>query len=244
MQALVQDGKYQVHKILAAKDGYEAVVCINVESQNYYEPILLNVYKDSQYIRQYLKLFYELDKAFHSDFIEIMTHPQGISVAFKYYEGTPIRNYCKQISEDELYKRIQTLEMIFEGLLVVEQLDLSLMRLVYKIDHLMMFEKENKVKVNYILQPETTMEDDFRIKEIGEILDILFKTDRYTPEAIKQYIEELKDNKYKNTISMYARLREIKEDVLKEYDNLKKESFLTYLRRKIKGKFKKKSPKK
>ena len=58
MQALVQDGKYQVHKILAAKDGYEAVVCINVESQNYYEPILLNVYKDSQYIRQYLKLFY------------------------------------------------------------------------------------------------------------------------------------------------------------------------------------------
>ncbi len=244
MQALVQDGKYQVHKILVAQDGYEAAVCINVECQNYYEPILLNIYKDSQYIRQYLKLFYELDKTFHSDFIEIMTHPEGICVAFKYYEGIPIRSYCKQISEHELNKRIQTLEMIFEGLLVAEQLDLSLMRLVYKVDHLMMFEKENKVKVNYILEPDSAIEDDFRIKEISEVLDSLFKPDRYMPEAIKQYIEELKHNKYKNTISMYARLREIKEDVLKEYDDLKKESFLTYLKRKIKSRFKRKSPKK
>lgn len=243
MQNLVQNGKYQVHKILHTSEGYQALVCINVEAQDYYAPVLLNIYEKSEYIRAYLRLFYELDKKFHSDFLELMTHSQGISAAFHYYEGTPLIAYCKQIERKELEEKIQVVERVFEALLLTESLDNRLLGSIYRMDNLVVQEKDNKIRINYILRPDLEYEEHLRSKEISSLLECLFKPGRYTPREIEKYMQEIKENQYKNTVSMYAKLREIKEDILKEYKLLKEESFFSYAKRVLKEKLKKKSKK-
>ena len=98
---------------------------------------------------------------------------------------------------------------------------------------------EGQVYFNMLLDPDRTAGANFRTKRLGGMLRMMFRTDRYFPDEIAEYIEKMCSGGFRSCTAAYAAWREIQPSAQNTREAYLKESLMKYLGRRLRGSIKK-----
>ena len=98
---------------------------------------------------------------------------------------------------------------------------------------------EGQVYFNMLLDPDRTAGANFRTKRLGGMLRMMFRTDRYFPDEVAEYIEKMCSGGFRSCTAAYAAWREIQPSAQKTREAYLKESLMKYLGRRLRGSIKK-----
>lgn len=234
MDTLVQGGKYQVLEVLEANEGYKACLCIDVETNNDYRPMVLNIYENPSDIRQYLPEFYSLNQEQHSEFIGIMTGQHNITVIFEYHSGEKFLNFLQGVAKEDFELRCKYAFMLLEACLILDTVPDFIAYACLEPENIVVSDKKQKVMINYIIRPLEIGNGPFKWGKLAFLMDHIFVKNRFVPDEIWDYIADLKQNKDNNIAGAFSRWKEIYEDLLAEHKRLKQEKLIAYWIRRLK----------
>jgi len=237
MDTLVQEGKYQVLEVLEKQDGYRACLCIDVETNNHYRPMIFNIYEKDEYIRRYLPAFFSMSHEGNSDFIRVLSGRHCITAVFEHHTGVKLRSYFKQADKNDFGLRCRYASMLLEECLILDAAADFISYSCLEPDNIVVSDKLQKVRINYIVRPGETINSNYKGEKLALLLEQIFAANRYVPEGLFEYIVELKRGIYESIVTAFSRWKEIQEDLMDEHRNLRKETLATYLVRRIKSFF-------
>lgn len=240
MDTLIQGGKYQVIEVLEAENGYKACLCIDVETNNHYKPMLFNIYENDEDIRRLLPEFYDLGQKKYSGFIRVMSGQHSIMAVFEHNSGVRFTDYFQRLNKDNFELRCKYASLLLEECLVLDAAPEFMAYACLEAENLVVSEKLEKVKINYILRPWGYKYKGFKGEKLARLLELVFVRNRYVPDGLWEYIEDLKCNEGLNVVAAFSGWKEIKDSLLEEHKQLRKEAFPAYLLRRLKKLLKKK----
>ncbi len=234
MDTLIQGGKYQVLEVLEIEEGYKAYLCIDVETNNDYRPMIFNIYEKASDIRRFLPEFYSLNREQHPEFIDIMTGQHSITAVFEYHYGPELLNFFEQVDKEDFELRSKYAFRLLEACLMLDTVPDFIAYACLEPDNIIILEKNQKVRINYLIRPLEMGNEPFKWKKLAYFMDHIFVKDRYAPDEIWEYIEDLKQNRDDSIAEAFSRWKEIYEGLLEEHKRLKQEKWLAYRVRRLK----------
>ena len=114
MGTLIQGGKYQVLEVMEEQDGYKACLCIDVETNNHYRPMIFNIYEEAEDIKRLLPVFYDIDRSQCTDFIHVMSGKHHITAAFEYHQGEELRDFFGRMDRYDFEMRCSYTYLLLE----------------------------------------------------------------------------------------------------------------------------------
>lgn len=241
MQTLVQDGKYQVMELLAERKDFEACLCIDIETSSHYQPVIVSRYRAAESIKGCLPAFYEMLGGPCSDFIGVKTEAHGICTIFHFHEGTDIKTFFGGIAKDDFELRAAYADKLFKAALELDALADFIAYNALLPEHVIIEKYNEQLGFNYIIPPDFFVPKFYKSGQLALLLRIIFVKNRYTPETVFTYIEQLEAKPLSdgNIVAFYAAWKRLAPTLLETYEKYKSESFAGYLKRRIKNGFKK-----
>lgn len=236
MQGIIDSGKYKVIEVLQSDDSYEFCLCIDVMVNNGYDTYIFNTYRGKDAIREFLPLYYGMKNTRFSDFVELVTSDGSISAVFRYFSGQKFRNFFYVHPRDKFDEKLTYAESMFSAALEFDLLDEKITAGALSIKNAVVDIRSMTVHFNYLIAPNLQAEADFRSKRLGEMLGLIFQKDRYMPEQITEFIDDLKAGKFKTCVEIYAQWRRVSADAERIRNKYLKESYIQYAMRKAKYK--------
>lgn len=238
MQTFIKDGKYQVLEILSESEGFRSCLCIDVETDNQYRQMILNTYESAQVIRRFIPAFYAMRSGNCGDFIDAVSGPHSITAVFTYHEGVHFSEFFERLDRDDFELRLDYASLLLETTLIFDIMEGFIVGAVFNSDHIVVLEKAKKVAVNYIIPPGRSETDGFKRRQTAALFRMIFKKNRFYPDAVFEYIRSLEEDKRNlSMVEILAEWKKIESGLLEEHEKLKKESIFAYLIRRIKQKF-------
>jgi hypothetical protein len=238
MQTLIQEGQYQILEVLEAQDGYKACLCIDVETNNHYKEMIFNIYEKDEDIRRYLPSFFALSHGICSDFVRVMSGCHSITAVFEHHSGTKLKDFFIKLDKNDFETRANYAFMLLEECLILDAMEDFIAYGVLSPEHIVISEKAKKIMINYIIPPCGEIPDNFKPQKLAELFEIIFIKNRYVPDQLWSYIEDLKENRYTNIVSAFSKWKEVSDTLFEEYKKLRKETLLGYWKRKLLSRFK------
>lgn len=236
MQGIIDSGKYKVIEVLRSDDSYESCLCIDVMVNNGYDMVVFNTYRGKDTIREFLPLYYVMKDTRFRDFVELVTADGSISAVFRYFSGQDFRSFFNVHPRDKFDEKLLFAESMLSAALEFDLLDDRIAAGALTITNVVVDVKSIDVHFNYLVEPNAEIEDKFRSKRIGELLGLIFPKDRYIPEQITDFVEELKAGSFNTCVEVYSRWRKVSADAEKIHKKYLEESFIQYAVRKAKRK--------
>ncbi len=242
MQAIINSGKYKITEVLKSHLGYEAMLCsdVTVNSNALY---IVNRYSEQAYIRELLILFYDMEKKRVANFRKLTSSSGSFDVIFKYHKGIPFDEYYSECSKD-YEKTVKYADSLLRCALEFDLTDDRIAACGLTTENVVIDTIDERVYFNMLLDPDVSGSGNFRTERLGEMLNRMFKRDRYLPDNISEFIDNLCDGDFDSCSAAYARWRSIQNAAEKMHKEYLKESLLKYLGRRVKKKFKKQSKRK
>ncbi|KUO71044.1 MAG: hypothetical protein APF81_15345 [Desulfosporosinus sp. BRH_c37] len=237
MDTLIQGGKYQVLEILEQHEDYKACLCIDVETNNDYRPMIFNIYEKYENIRKFLPTFYSLNQEQHAEFICIMSGQHSITAVFEYHSGIKFLNFFQQVDKEDFELRCKYAFLLLEVCLMLDTVPDFMAYSCLEPENIVISEKMQKVRINYIIRPLEIGNEPFKWRKIAFLLEHIFVKNRFVPNEIWDYIEDLKQNRDDNIVGAFSRWKEISGGLLEEHIRLKQEKFIFYCIRWLKSSF-------
>jgi hypothetical protein len=234
MDTLIQGGKYQVLEILEQHEDYKACLCIDVETNNDYRPMIFNIYEKHENIRQFLPTFYSLNKEQQTEFISIMSGQHSITAVFEYHPGIKLLNFFQQVDKEDFELRSKYAFLLLEVCLILDTVPDFISYSCLEPQNIVISEKTQKVMVNYIIRPLEIGDKPFKWRKMAFLFEAIFVKNRVVPDGIWEYIEDLKQNRDENIVGAFSRWKEIAGALLEEHKRLKEERFISYCIRRLK----------
>ena len=234
MDTLIQGGKYQVIEVIEAEEGYKACLCIDVETNNDYRPMIFNIYEEFEDIKRFLPKFYSLDQEQHTEFIRVMSGQHSITAVFEYHSGMKFQNFFMQVDKEDFELRSKYAFLLLEACLMLDTVPDFIAYSCLEPDNIVISEKLQKVMINYIIRPLETVNQPFKWKKILSLLEHIFVKNRFVPDEIWEYIEDLKQNRDDSIVGAFSRWKEISGGLLEEHKRLKQEKLISYNLRRLK----------
>ena len=235
MQTLIQDGKYQVIKLLRQNAGFTSCLCINIETSNHYQPLIVSTYESADSIRRYLPAFYAMRDSPCSDFIDMSTAAHSISAVFTYHEGIQLPEYFARVDKDDFELRMHYADKLFLEALILDALDDCIAYAVLSPECVVVDKLAEKVHFNYIVPPLDGIPPDYKSQRTAEILKTIFEKNRFVPDGVPDFINALGGTmKTDDIVEIYAKWKHAESGFLDEYEILKKETLPAYFSRRIK----------
>ncbi|WP_018212980.1 hypothetical protein [Desulfitobacterium hafniense] len=233
MGPFIEDGKFKVLEVLQELEGYTACLCIDVETNNHYRPMVFNIYEKEEDIRRYLPAFFNLNKEQFTDFIRVVSGKHCIFAIFAYHEGVKLRDFFKDGKTPEFEKRVAYATRLFQECLILDAMPDLISLPCLEPDHMVVIEQANRVRINYVIPPLAP-----RRKAKGEqcaaLLECIFKQDRYVPEGLGEFIAHLRLHEQVSIVSAFSQWKELAPGLLTEHQNLLKETWWAYGLRRLK----------
>lgn len=236
MGPLIQEGKYQVLEVLEEQDGYRVCLCIDVETNNQYKPMIFNIYEKDEDIRRVLPTFFTLNREQFTDFIQVMSGKHNIIAVFEYHQGLKLRDFFQKVHADDFEQRCSYASKLLEKCLILDAAADFIAFSCLDPEHIVIADKSQNVAINYIIRPQENYSGNFKGEKLAALLECIFVKNRYAPDALWGYIGSLRKNDA-NIVTAFSRWKEIKEELLKEHQSLKKEAWPAYLLRRLKKQF-------
>lgn len=241
MERLIGGGRYKIIEVLSSDDSYEASLCIDVMVNNDYAVHIVNTYKSKQLIREFLPLYYRLNREKCSDFIDLITTEGKVCAVFEHHGGEELTSFFKKHAKEAYEEKLMYADALLSSAL---ELDIVDDRIAYgALDgHTVADAKNGKVHFNYVVSPASAelSAGNFRCRRLGELMRAIFPPMRYLPVEIDDFIDALAEGKYRSCVDIYSGWRAIQEEAEKTRKQYLKESWIKYLIRRAKRKKKKK----
>jgi len=234
MDTLIQGGKYQVIEVLEAEESYKACLCIDVETKNDYRPMIFNIYEKHEDIRRFLPKFYSLDQEQHTDFIRVMSGQHSITAVFEYHLGIKLQNFFIQVDQEDFELRSKYAFLLLEACLMLDTIPDFIAYSCLEPGNIIVSEKSQKVMINYIIRPLEIGDEPFKWRKVAYLLEQIFVKNRFVPDEIWEYIDDLKQNEDEGIVGAFSRWKEISEGLLAEHKRLKQEKLISYYIRRLK----------
>lgn len=237
MQAIINSGKYKITEVLKSHLGYEAMLCSNV-TVNGSGLYIVNRYGEQAYIRELLIHFFDMEKKRVASFRELSSASGCFDVIFTYHKGIPFEEYYKERSSD-YDKTMKYADSLLRCALEFDLMDNRIAACGLTCENVVVDTVDERVYFNMLLDPEVSGSGNFRTERLGEMLNRMFKRDRYLPEYICDFIDRMCDGGFESCSAAYAYWRSIQSAAEKIHKEYLKEGFLKYLGRRAKKKIKK-----
>ena len=234
MDTLIQGGKYQVLEILEQHEDYKASLCIDVEINNDYRPMIFNIYEKYENIRKFLPTFYSLNPEQHTEFICVMSGQHSITAVFEYHTGIKILNFFQQMDKEDFELRSKYAFLLLEACLMLDTVPDFISYSCLEPENIVISEKMQKVMINYIIRPLEIGNESFKWKKLARLFEQIFVKNRYVPDDLWEYIDDLKQNQDNSIVAAFSRWKEIYGSLLTEHKRLKEEKFISYCIRRLK----------
>ncbi len=237
MERLIGGGKYKIIEVLTSDDSYEASLCINVMVNNDYAVYIVNTYKSKQLIRDFLPLYFRLNRENCSDFIDLITTEGRVCAVYEYHNGEELISFFGKHPKEDYEEKLMYADALLSSALELDIVDDRIA--ASALDGNVVVETNNhKIHFNYIVSPASaeTAEGNFRCCRLGALMRTIFPFTRYLPAEIDDFIDALSAGKYRNCVDIYSGWRAIQEDAEKTRKKYLKESWIKYLIRRAKRK--------
>lgn len=233
MGPFIEDGKYKVLEVLQELEGYKSCLCIDVETNNHYRPLIFNIYEKEGDIRRYLPAFYSLDKNKFSDFVQVKSGRHKIIAIFEYHEGVNIQDFFRDNKTMDFEKRLTYATKLLQESLILDATVDFISLPCLELDNFVVSESSNAVMINFLIPP---LRENTRTKgaQCATLLEAIFIKDRYVPEILWEFINAIRDNQGENIVSIFSKWKNLLPELLMEHQKLRKETWLGYLLRRLK----------
>lgn len=238
MDTLIQGGKYQVLEVLEVEEGYKAYLCIDVETNNNYRPMIFNIYEKNEDIKRFLPKFFSMDQKQHADFIRVMSGQHSITAVFEYHSGMRFQNYFMQVDIGDFEQRSKYASLLLDACLMLDTVPDFIAYSCLEPDNIVISEKLQKVIINYVIRPIEISNEPFKWRKLAHLLEHIFVKNRFVPDEVWEYIEDLKQNRDEGIVGAFSRWKEISEGLLEAHQRLKQEKLISYYIRRLKRFFK------
>lgn len=243
LQTLLMDGKYQILELLRDSGDYRCCLCIDVETNNHFKPMVLNTYQKPSVIRSYLPEFYSMQNGSSmqggmcSDFVELLTGPHSLTAVFEYHEGENLSDYFSRLNGENFETRLKLASSLLEEIIILDAFSDFVAQAVLSPENIVVQEKAQRIRFNYIISPLRYAGAGYKGRQTAFILRTIFVNNRFVPEALFNYIGKLEAGgpEVSSLVKIYAAWKRIENDLLSEHNKLNKESFFAYLIRKAKA---------
>lgn len=236
MQTLIHNGKYQIQEILHKQEGFRACLCIDVETNNHYKPMVFNIYENDDDIRRYLPLFFTINKGQCPDYLQVMSGEHTITAVFEYHGGERLADFFSRVDKYDFALRMKYATLLMKEFLMLDAVDDIIACSALNQNHIRVMEKDESVRLNFILMPYSgEVPAHFKPHKLAEFLCVVFKKNRYVPELLWDFVDELKNNKHDDFVAAYSVWKSMCDRLEDEHEELKKESLWMYALRRIKG---------
>jgi len=239
MDTLIQGGKYQVLEVIDDRDGYKACLCIDVEINNHYKPMIFNIYEKEEDIRRFLPVFFYINKDQCTDFVRVMSGKHNIISVFEYHQGVKLPDFFKQIEKFDFELRCKYTHLLLKECLILDALADCIAYECLNPDNIVIYEESQKVMINYIIRPNHIDGKNFKGKQVATLLECIFVKNRYVPDKLWDFLADLRRNENINIVGIFSKWKEIEGVLIDEHKKLKKETFAAYLIRRFKQIFRK-----
>ena len=233
MGPVIEEGKYKVLEVLQELEGYKTCLCIDVETNNHYRPMIFNIYENEEDIRSYLPIFYSLDREKFSDFIEVVSGRHCIIAMFHYHEGVRLRDFLKENKKMDFEKRLAYATKLLQECLILDATTDRISLPCLDPDHIVVAESSQKVNLNYWIPPLREHRST-KGARCATLLECIFIKDRYVPERLWEFIQRIRENESVNLVAVFSQWKVLLPELLQEHQSLRKETWPAYLLRRLK----------
>lgn len=237
MQEIIDCGRYKVTEVIRSHVGFEAALCCDV-TVNSGDVFIVDEYSNMTYIRELLPLFYEMEKKRFKGFRRLVTADGRFSAVFVYHEGVPFEEYYRRRSRN-YDADIRLADSMLCGALEFDLADDRTASCGLLMENAVVDELQNRVYFNMLLDPDIYSSGNFRTVRLGKMLDRMFLRDRYFPDEIGEFIDEMCRGEYPSCTAAYSAWRSIQPSAEKTRGEYVKESLFAYLGRRVRKRRKK-----
>lgn len=230
---LVKNGQYQVLEVLYESRGFRSCTCIDVESDNSYKQMILNIYETPGDIRRLLPDFYALCDIGCSDLIEVFPGEHSLWAVFAWHSGTKVSEYFAKLDINDFETRFFYAKALLKKLLALDMLQDSIAYMAFQTEHLVIQETRKKVHINFILPPHTHIFQGYKQRQAVDMLRSIFLPNRYVPNTVFSFINSIEQNEqqFSSIKDIYMNWKRMEERVMQEHQELRSESTVDYLKR-------------
>ena len=240
MERLIGGGRYKIIEVLTSDDSYEASLCIDVMVNNDYAVNIVNTYKSKQLIRDFLPLYFRLNRENCSDFVELITFEGRVCAVFAHHSGEELKAFFAKHPQEAYEEKLKYADTLLSSALELDIVDDRIAASALD-GHAVVEAKNGRICFNYMVSPTSAeaTAGNFRCVRLGELMRAIFPVTRYLPVEIDDFIDRLAEGGYRSCVDIYSAWRAIQEDAEKTRQRYLKESLIKYLIRRAKRKKKK-----
>lgn len=236
MLKFINKGRYRVTEVLCSKDGYEASLCTDNASQEGNRTLLLNTYTNADTIRELLPIFYSEQMNGLRSFRGLSTADGSISAVFEYRVGESLEDYLRQNPEADFADRSAVAESLISAALELDLIDSRIGGRVLMPYNAAVDRGAKRVSLNFLIDPELQIPENYRSIGLGEMLRIIFPQERRLPIEISEYVSKLLGGEYESIAAAYSAWREIQQAAAVTFEKYQNETVLQYLMRSVREK--------
>jgi hypothetical protein len=132
------------------------------------------------------------------------------------------------VDKEDFELRSKYAFLLLEGCLMLDTVPDFIAYSCLEPENIVISEKTQKVRINYIIRPLEIGDEPFKWRKIAFLFEHIFVKNRFVPDEIWDYIEDLKQNRDDNIVGAFARWKEISGGILEEHIRLKQEKLIYY----------------
>lgn len=236
MLRFINNGRYKVTEVLCSKDGYEAFLCADAALEVGHRTLLVNTYTKADTIRELLPIFYSEQMNGLRSFRGLSAADGSVSAVFEYWVGESLEEFPRQIPKVDFASRTEIAESLLSAALELDLLDGRIGGRVLQPYNTVVDRGSKKVSLNFLIDPEVQMPENYCSVRLGEMLRIIFPQDRCLPIETDVYISKLLGGEYESIAAAYSAWRGIRQTALIAFEENSKETIFQYLLRRIREK--------
>ena len=227
-----KNDRYRVTEVLCSKDGYETSLCADADNKT----LLINTYTNADTIRELLPIFYSEQMSGLRSFRGLSAADGSVSAIFEYRVGESLEELLRQIPEIDFAGRTELAESLFSAALELDLLDGRIGGRVLLPYNTAVDRVSKRVSLNFLIDPEVQIPENYCSVRLGEMLRIIFPQDRCLPIETDVYISKLLDEEYESIAAAYSAWRKIRQAALITFEKNREETLFQYLLRSVREK--------
>lgn len=236
MTTLILDGKYQVQEVLTAGDGFRACLCIDVETDSGYRPVIVNTYEREEDIRRLLPAFFRMREEGFPSLVRIVTGRGSLSVVFESRRGVRLGQHFGRGCRSDFEERCIYAHALLETALLLDTVPDFMAHACLSPENVMVLPSTRQMALQWVLPPEEIREAGFRTRNMAVLLSGMFVRDRFLPESVTAFIDDLLKGRCPSLATALSRWRELQKTLPGEHRKLLAETWFRSIVRRLRGK--------
>ena len=233
MNTLILDGKYQVQEVLTACEGFRACLCIDVETDSGYRPVIVNTYTRDDDIRRLLPAFYDMRESGSPGLVRVVPGLHSVSAIFDCRRGTRLASFFGRNCRSDFAERCHYAHQLLETCLLLDTVPDFIAHACLSQENIMVLPATRQMAMQWILPPEEIREPGFRPRKMALLLSCLFEKNRFLPEAVPGFIGELMTGECPSLAAALSKWKDLRNAVLEEHRRLLAEPWLRSVLRRL-----------